>query len=239
MANGLSQMGGSFLWLINMLIWVMFNGLKVIPKLLYYKRFIYKAQKVVINFFTIMFQHALKSYSVLTVFIHFFFVFLIQVFRHLVEKVNCRLLFATHYHPLTKEFASHPHVTLQHMACTFKPIFNNAQSTNQQLIFLYRLTNGACPESYGMQVALMAGIPKKVVEAAAKAGEAMKTKIGVSFRSSERRSEFSTLHEEWLKQLLTLSKVDEDKLEDGEEDDVFDQLFCLWHELKCSKEKLK
>uniref|UniRef100_A0A7N0V7I2 DNA mismatch repair proteins mutS family domain-containing protein n=1 Tax=Kalanchoe fedtschenkoi TaxID=63787 RepID=A0A7N0V7I2_KALFE len=36
------------------------------------------------------------------------------VFRHLVEKVNCRLLFATHYHPLTKEFASHPQVTLQH-----------------------------------------------------------------------------------------------------------------------------
>ncbi|KAK1260121.1 DNA mismatch repair protein MSH7 [Acorus gramineus] len=24
------------------------------------------------------------------------------VFRHLVEKVRCRLLFATHYHPLTK-----------------------------------------------------------------------------------------------------------------------------------------
>lgn len=24
------------------------------------------------------------------------------VFRHLIEKVNCRLLFATHYHPLTR-----------------------------------------------------------------------------------------------------------------------------------------
>ncbi|GJN32220.1 hypothetical protein PR202_gb20709 [Eleusine coracana subsp. coracana] len=43
------------------------------------------------------------------------------VFRHLVERVRCRLLFATHYHPLTKEFASHPHVSLQHMACMFKP----------------------------------------------------------------------------------------------------------------------
>lgn len=30
------------------------------------------------------------------------------VFRHLIGKVNCRLLFAAHYHPLTKEFASHP-----------------------------------------------------------------------------------------------------------------------------------
>ncbi|KAJ0540686.1 putative DNA mismatch repair protein MutS/MSH [Helianthus annuus] len=156
------------------------------------------------------------------------------VFRHLVDKVNCRLLFATHYHPLTKEFATHPHVTLQHMACTFKPVSDNSSSTDQRLIFLYRLAAGACPKSYGMQVALMAGIPKKVVEAATKAAEVMKTKIGVSFRSSERRSEFSTLHEDWLKTILTVSKADED----GDEDDVFDTLFCLWHELKCSNQKL-
>ncbi|KAG6586425.1 DNA mismatch repair protein MSH7, partial [Cucurbita argyrosperma subsp. sororia] len=52
---------------------------------------------------------------------------------HLIEKVNCRLLFATHYHPLTKEFASHPHVMLQHMACTFK---------GQELVFLDRLRPG-------------------------------------------------------------------------------------------------
>ncbi|KAL8239783.1 hypothetical protein R6Q59_016350 [Mikania micrantha] len=159
-------------------------------------------------------------------------------FRHLVDKVNCRLLFATHYHPLTKEFAGHPHVTLQHMACTFKPISNNSPSTNQQLLFLYRLATGACPESYGMQVALMAGIPKTVVESATKAAEVMKTKIGVNFRSSERRSEFSTMHEDWLKTVLTISKVDDLKFEDGDEDDVFDTLFCLWHELKCSNQKL-
>ncbi|KAK1418538.1 hypothetical protein QVD17_27683 [Tagetes erecta] len=160
------------------------------------------------------------------------------VFRHLVDKVNCRLLFATHYHPLTKEFASHPHVTLQHMACAFKSVPNNSSSTNQQLTFLYRLTAGACPESYGMQVALMAGIPIKVVEAATKAAKVMKIKIGVSFRSSERRSEFSTLHEDWLKTILTVSKADDQKFEDGDEDDVFDTLFCLWHELKCSSQKL-
>ncbi|KAK9269318.1 hypothetical protein L1049_001089 [Liquidambar formosana] len=119
------------------------------------------------------------------------------VFRHLIEKVNCRLLFATHYHPLTKEFSSHPHVTLQHMACTFK---SKSQSSleDQELVFLYRLAPGACPESYGLQVALMAGIPKQVVEAALRAGGMMKQSIGDSFRSSERRSEFSTLHEEWI-----------------------------------------
>ncbi|KAK2978247.1 hypothetical protein RJ640_024280 [Escallonia rubra] len=153
------------------------------------------------------------------------------VFRHLVEKVNCRLLFATHYHPLTKEFGSHPHVTLQHMACTFKLKPEDPhQVNNQELVFLYRLASGACPESYGMQVALMAGIPKRVVEAASKAGEVMKRRMGESFRSSEQRSEFSSMHEEWLKSVLTISKSEESSFAEDE----FDTLFCLWHELKCS-----
>ncbi|KAF5945768.1 hypothetical protein HYC85_015996 [Camellia sinensis] len=153
------------------------------------------------------------------------------VFRHLVEKVNCRLLFATHYHPLTKEFAHHPHVILQHMACTFKSKSENSSEGVEDLVFLYRLTFGACPESYGMQVALMAGIPKQVVEAASRAGQVMKESIGESFKSSERRSEFSTLHEEWLKTLLAISKTEEGNFDDN---DAFDTLFCLWHELKSS-----
>nr|GMC58803.1 DNA mismatch repair protein MSH7 isoform X2 [Ipomoea batatas] len=144
------------------------------------------------------------------------------VFRHFVEIVNCRLLFATHYHALTKEFGSHPHVILKHMACSFK--------SNQKLVFLYRLASGACPESYGMQVALMAGIPKQVVESASKAGKVMKTKIGESFRSSEQRSSFSTLHEEWLKSLVLMSKSGESELDE----DTFDTLFCMWHELRSS-----
>ncbi|KAM7509492.1 hypothetical protein LguiA_019945 [Lonicera macranthoides] len=155
------------------------------------------------------------------------------VFRHLVEKVNCRLLFATHYHPLTKEFGSHPHVTLQHMACAFKSKSGNSSQGDRDLVFLYRLAAGACPESYGMEVALMAGVPKPVVESAVKAGQVMKKMIGEGFRSSEQRSEFSTLHEEWLKTILSVSKVEECSLSD-DKDDIFDTLFCLWHELKCS-----
>ncbi|XP_042481954.1 DNA mismatch repair protein MSH7 [Macadamia integrifolia] len=153
------------------------------------------------------------------------------VFRHLVEKVHCRLLFATHYHPLTKEFASHPRVTLQHMACTFKPKVGGF-SSDQELVFLYRLTSGACPESYGLQVALMAGVPRQVVEVASKASQGLKKLIAENFRSSEQRSDFSTLHEEWLKILLAVSKNRESSL--NNDDDAFDTLLCLWHELRAS-----
>ncbi|KAL5838399.1 hypothetical protein ACOSQ3_015568 [Xanthoceras sorbifolium] len=154
------------------------------------------------------------------------------VFRHLVEKVNCRLLFATHYHPLTKEFASHPHVKLQHMACAFKSNSENYSEGDQELIFLYRLTSGACPESYGLQVAIMAGIPEKVVQAASHAGLVMKKSIGESFKSSEQRSEFSTLHEEWLKSVVNFSRFSGSNFDD--DDDAYDTLFCLWHEIKSS-----
>ncbi|KAL2321247.1 hypothetical protein Fmac_030216 [Flemingia macrophylla] len=153
------------------------------------------------------------------------------VFRHLIEKVNCRMLFATHYHPLTKEFGSHPRVTLQHMACAFKSKSDTYSMRDQELVFLYRLASGACPESYGLQVALMAGIPEKTVNIASKASQHMKKSIGQSFRSSEQRSEFSTLHEEWLKTLVSISRIEDCNSMD---EDVLDTLFCVWCELKTS-----
>lgn len=154
----------------------------------------------------------------------------VQVFRHLVESVNCRLLFATHYHPLTKEFSAHPRVKLQHMACCFDRTSDTSSEVNQKLIFLYRLASGACPQSYGMQIAAMAGIPNTVIRAASKAGQVMKEIVGESFKSSEQRENFSTLHEEWLKSILSISKTKETDFDD----DAFDLLFCLWHELKRS-----
>lgn len=157
------------------------------------------------------------------------------VFRHLVESVNCRLLFATHYHPLTKEFASHPRVKLQHMACCFDRTINTPSQVNQKLIFLYRLASGACPQSYGMQIALMAGIPNSVVQAASRAGQVMKEIVGESFKSSERRENFSILHEQWLKAILSISKTKETDFDD----DTFDSLFCLWHELKRSFKEIR
>eukprot|EP01090_Pellita_catalonica_P005110 TRINITY_DN14958_c0_g1_i1.p1 TRINITY_DN14958_c0_g1~~TRINITY_DN14958_c0_g1_i1.p1 ORF type:complete len:140 (-),score=29.54 TRINITY_DN14958_c0_g1_i1:176-595(-) len=36
----------------------------------------------------------------------------------------------------------------------------------RELTFLYKVAEGACPQSYGMNVALMAGIPRGIVERA-------------------------------------------------------------------------
>ncbi|KAK4791560.1 hypothetical protein SAY86_031973 [Trapa natans] len=133
------------------------------------------------------------------------------------------------------------------MACALlsKPITPSGEP-DQELVFLYRLTSGPCPESYGLQVAAMAGIPEKVVESAARAACAMKRSIGESFILSEQRILFSYLHEEWLRTLLILSTKGEEGNgvnKDGgggdgdDDDDVLDTLFCMWHEMKslCQK----
>ncbi|XP_068652588.1 DNA mismatch repair protein MSH7 [Aristolochia californica] len=151
------------------------------------------------------------------------------VFRHLIEKVHCRLLFATHYHPLAKEFASYPHVDLQHMACAFKQNSGITSNRDQELVFLYRLSPGACPESYGLQVALMAGVPELVVKAASKASQAMKVSLRENFRSSESRSQFSSLHEDWFKTLLSFSSITANP---SLNEDALDTLLCLWHEIR-------
>ena len=86
------------------------------------------------------------------------------VLRHLSAAVDCRLLFATHYHPLTAEFARSARIALGHMAAlvgapqalpsapTAAAAGQGGSSAERLITFLYELRPGACPRSYGLQV---------------------------------------------------------------------------------------
>jgi DNA mismatch repair protein MutS len=79
--------------------------------------------------------------------------------RHLVEK-NCSLtLFATHYFELTKlaeEFRQAANVHL------------DAVEHKDSIVFLHSVEEGPANESYGLQVAQLAGVPAAVIRAARK-----------------------------------------------------------------------
>jgi DNA mismatch repair protein MSH6 len=77
------------------------------------------------------------------------------VLKYLSEHVNCATLFSTHYHLLTEEFHQDPNVTMKHMAC-------HVDDEKREVVYLYKLTDGVCPRSYGMNVARMAGLPEEV-----------------------------------------------------------------------------
>ena len=66
---------------------------------------------------------------------------------YLTSRLDCRLMFATHYHALTQEFGANPRVRLAHMGALVHPA-----DSQQAITFLYQLMGGACPRSYGLEV---------------------------------------------------------------------------------------
>ncbi|KAG0220391.1 DNA mismatch repair protein msh6 [Mortierella sp. NVP41] len=82
-----------------------------------------------------------------------------SVLHELSTRIGCLGLFSTHYGTLTTEFERDPNVALKHMAC-------QVDQANREVTFLYKLVDGVCEKSYGMNVAHMAGVPRKIVDRA-------------------------------------------------------------------------
>ncbi|MGH6818866.1 MAG: DNA mismatch repair protein MutS [Methylovirgula sp.] len=81
------------------------------------------------------------------------------VMEHLHEKNRSRTLFATHFHELT------------HLAKHLRHIVNltiRVADWKGDLVFLHEIVKGAADQSYGIQVAKLAGLPAAVVERAQK-----------------------------------------------------------------------
>ncbi|PSS14723.1 DNA mismatch repair protein [Actinidia chinensis var. chinensis] len=85
-----------------------------------------------------------------------------SVLEHFVHDVQCRGMFSTHYHRLAVDNQHNPKVSLSHMACKV----GKGVGDLEEVTFLYRLTPGACPKSYGVNVARLAGLPDTVLHKA-------------------------------------------------------------------------
>jgi DNA mismatch repair protein MutS len=79
------------------------------------------------------------------------------VARHLAEKVRAYTLFATHYFELTQLPQEYRSVANVHL---------DAVESNGRLTFLHAVEDGPASQSYGIQVAKLAGVPTPVVNAA-------------------------------------------------------------------------
>ena len=81
------------------------------------------------------------------------------VLHHVASHIGCVGFFATHYHSLAAEFATHPEVRNCRMRI-------HVDDVNRRVTFLYKLEDGVAEGSFGMHCASMCGISEKVVEAA-------------------------------------------------------------------------
>jgi DNA mismatch repair protein MutS len=79
------------------------------------------------------------------------------VAEHTCKKIGAKALFATHYHELTDLEQTMPGVMNYHIA---------AKKKGSDVLFLRKIVRGAADDSYGIEVAALAGVPSSVVNRA-------------------------------------------------------------------------
>ena len=79
--------------------------------------------------------------------------------RHLIETTRSFTLFATHYFELTQLPETHPTAANVHLS---------AVEHKDSIVFLHAVQSGPASQSYGLQVAQLAGVPQSVIKAARK-----------------------------------------------------------------------
>ena len=80
-----------------------------------------------------------------------------SVTEDIARRIGCRTLFATHYHQLTGLAEEVPGLTNIHV---------QVADSEGEIAFLHTVAEGPCDDSYGVQVAGLAGLPRPVVERA-------------------------------------------------------------------------
>jgi len=80
-----------------------------------------------------------------------------SVTEDICNRISSRSLFATHYHQL---------IGLEDEIKIIKNVHVQVAQSNGELKFLHTIGDGPCDDSYGVQVAALAGLPRNVVERA-------------------------------------------------------------------------
>ncbi|GAB9474997.1 DNA mismatch repair protein msh6 [Globisporangium polare] len=132
-----------------------------------------------------------------------------SVVEHLLQVIKCRSMFATHYHSLVEEYVDSDQVSLGHMGCLVDP------ENDRKVTFLYKLEEGMCPKSYGINVAMLAKLPDEVIESAARKSEQFEKSLQ---QKSEHEAEASKLVLK-VQQLLRQGDVN------------MEELTAIWREL--------
>ena len=79
------------------------------------------------------------------------------ILEHLALTVECRTLFATHYHEITALAGSSPKI---------KNLSVGSVEDGDRVVFTHEIQEGPAPRSYGIEVAKLSGLPNFVIERA-------------------------------------------------------------------------
>ena len=102
------------------------------------------------------------------------------VVEHCAQKVGAKTLFATHYHELTVLEGQLPGVKNYNIA---------AKKKKDEIIFLRKIVPGGADQSYGIEVAKLAGVPETVIRRARAILEELEGGESPALPASRRREE--------------------------------------------------
>ena len=79
------------------------------------------------------------------------------ILEYIANNIKCKTLFSTHYHELTDMEKTLPNLKNKHVS---------AVEENGNITFLHKVKDGSVDKSYGINVAVLAGLPKEVIDRA-------------------------------------------------------------------------
>ena len=82
-----------------------------------------------------------------------------SIITYISKHLNCKTMFSTHYHELTK---------MSEYTSGIKNVHVRVEETNGDVVFLHKVMDGAVDKSYGINVAKLADLPKEVISEAEK-----------------------------------------------------------------------
>jgi len=82
-----------------------------------------------------------------------------SISEHIITSLNSFCLFATHFHELSA-------LSTKYECCQNKHVTAYFEEESDSLTMLYKIHKGACPQSFGIQVAKMAKFPDNVIKMA-------------------------------------------------------------------------
>ncbi len=95
------------------------------------------------------------------------------VVERIVDKIKARTVFATHYHELTGMAELYPDI---------KNYQVSVKKWENKVVFLHKIISGGCDDSYGIEVAKLAGLPRETI---ARARQILKLLESGKFARSE------------------------------------------------------
>ena len=131
--------------------------------------------------------------------------------EYLASRIHAFTLFATHYFELTLLPEQFPEIANYHL---------DAVEQNDKIIFLHKVQPGPASQSYGLQVAKLAGVPAHVIALAKQKLKQLENQANPRQASLAFEATPSVIPHEFAQFLDKLSKIDMDALSPREAYDI-------------------